>query len=260
MHNFECGFLSEPFEDIRNQVREIYPSWHSLLHQINCESVETQHTISIHPENDQEVYAAALFARTISSTQAAVILLEHGLVSQARCVLRSGLETLFALGAISEKPEIVERITEWHKYEQQRTVKNMRNWKHPDLKRIAEMELAKDSVQELLNPEASSISTFDLAQAAGLEDWYRSIYMTFSWSTHSAPIDLERHLVKDQNGNLMEFKNEPEINEQEVSWLVAIDTQIKATYALSRIFKSINTSSTQAHEENLHSLAQTLSN
>lgn len=256
MHTFESGFLSEPFDDVRANVRSTYEAFHSLLHHVNRESVELQHSIEIHTENNREVYAATLFARTLSSSQATVVLLEHGLVPQARTVLRSGLETLFALIAIAEKPELVKRLIDSHGAEQRRAAKNITLWKHPDLKAIAETQNAKESFQMLLTSPESKISTFELAEAAGLEDWYRSIYMTLSWSAHGATIDLDRHIVQNEDGQMIEFRNEPEISNQEVDWVVAIDIQIKATYALALIFNSVDIASATLHEANLHKIAE----
>lgn len=256
MHAFERGFLSEPFDAIRNEVRRNHQPWHALLHEVNIAAVELQYEIAVHDQEPRELFGAALFARTIASSQATIILLEHGLVAQARCVLRSSLEALFTLGAISAKPELVGRLLEAHKAEQRRAAKNISLWQHPDLKAIAEEQRATGKLAELLTDESNSILTFELAQAGGYEDWYRTIYMTLSWSVHVAAIDLERHLVNDEEGNLKEMRNEPDTEGQEVAWLFAIDVQIKAVYALAGIFGAVDRGPFDQYEKSLYELAK----
>ena len=250
----ERGFLSEPFDHVRREVRRNHIGWHELLHKVNVAALAAQEQVSVHDGEVREKFGASLFARTIASSQAAVLLLEHGLVSQARCVLRSGLESLFALSAISRRPALVERLVETHKAEQQRVAKSVSLWKHLDLKEIAKAQFPQELLDEHLDVEANAISAFDLAQAGGLEDWYRTIYMTLSWSAHSAAIDLERHFVHDANGDLSEMRNEPETERQEVSWLMAIELLIKAVLALAGIFDSVNVVPINEYKTQLHAL------
>ena len=56
-----------------------------------------------------ERFAAVLFARTISTVQAAVMVLEAGLVSQSRVLLRSALETFISLAGIAKERELPEK-------------------------------------------------------------------------------------------------------------------------------------------------------
>ncbi len=163
MHNFERGFLSEPFDGVRHQVRLNHKSWYTLLHEVNTPAIEIQHQITVHSSEPRELFGAVLFSRILSCSQAAVILLEHGLVSQARCVLRSALEALFSLGAIASKPELVNRLNDAHKAEQRRAAKNIGLWQHPNLKIVAEEQRSSGKLAEILSDNSTLISTFELS-------------------------------------------------------------------------------------------------
>jgi hypothetical protein len=238
-HAFALGFLSEVAEQVPAEVRARYSDWRAVLLRTTEHAVSVQHDLVVHVEDQREVFAAALFARLISSCQAAVLLLERGLVPQARCVLRAALEALFALAAIAEKPEVVARLVESHEAEQRRAAKNIGLWQHPDLKVIASHELASGRLDEALASKATSIATVDLAAAGGFEDWYRSLYMTLSWSVHGAAIDLERHFVKDSSGVIVEMCNEPDLEDQQVPWLVATELQLKAILMLQKVYPEV---------------------
>ena len=96
MTHFAQGFLSEEIRSVRGAVRQQYPVHHSILSLLNEQCVALQHRLSLRSDKPRDLLGGALFARTLASTQAAVILLEHGLPSQANTVLRSALEALLA--------------------------------------------------------------------------------------------------------------------------------------------------------------------
>lgn len=255
-HAFALGFLSEAAEDVRIEVLARYADWRAVLLRATELAVSVQHELIVHVDDEREVFAAALFARLLASCQAAVVLLERGLVAQARCVLRQALEALFALAAIAEKPELVRRLIESHEAEQRRAAKNIGLWKHPDLKAIASSELASGRLDEALASKATAIATAELAAAGGFEDWYRSIYMTLSWSVHGAAIDLERHFVKDSSGVVVEMSNEPDLEDQKVPWLLATNIQLNGVLMLRKIYPAITGHQAEALGAELMRLAE----
>ena len=252
------GFLAEPLDHIRAQVREKYAGWRKLLIRVNRLAVANQHAIVIHTDSNVERYAAVLFARTLATTQASALLLDVGLVSQARVLLRSALETLFALAAIAKDAGVVEKLVEGHAAEQKRMARSVQLWQHAELKKIADAEAASGRLQSFLDSPATALSTFDLAQKGGLEDWYRTVYMVFSWPVHGAAADLNRHVVMGEDGDVAEFRNEPEIDGQESSWMCAIEILLKAIAALATIFPSVDQSPIAQQYADAHALAAKL--
>lgn len=202
------GLLAESLRDeIRAVVREKYAEWRGLLGQVNRLAVANQHAIQIHPDNEVEWHAALLFIRTLASIQASILLLEAGFISQARTVQRSALETFFSLAALAKEPSFVARLIEGHEAEQKNMMKKMKLWEAPELRQIKEAAVGSGQWEHVSASTANSLSTFDIAKIAGLADWYRSVYMVFSWSAHGATVDLNRHLVVNANGETIEFQN-----------------------------------------------------
>lgn len=240
MSEADDGFLTEPLDHVREAVRQKYPNLRSLLIRVNRLAVANQHSIEIHLDSNVEKYAAALFARTLASIQASVLLLDVGLVSQARTLLRSVMETYFSLAAIAKEPGVVVKLLEGDAAEQTRAAKYIKLWQSHELKKIADEAFASDQLQPFIESTANALSTFDLAQKAGLEEWYRTVYMVFSWSTHGAAVDLDRHLVVGEDGDVANFRNEPEVEDQELSWLCAIEILLKATTALAAVFPNVD--------------------
>lgn len=255
MSNADDGFLTEPLDYIREVVRQKYADLRSLLVLVNRAAVANQHLIEIHLDNNVEKYAATLYARTLASTQASVLLLDVGLVSQAQTLLRSAMETYFALAAIAKKPSVVSNLRDGHIAEQNRAAKNLKLLQHPVLKQIADETLASDQFHAFNASTATTLPTFDLAKKAGLEDWYRTVYMVFSWSVHGAAVDLDRHIVIGEGEEVTEFRNEPEIDSQELSWSCAIEILLKATAALTVVFPNVEQGDMEQQYAELHTLA-----
>ncbi|MDO8772287.1 MAG: DUF5677 domain-containing protein [Burkholderiaceae bacterium] len=256
MSKADDGFLTEPLDHVREGVRQKYADWRSLLLRVNRLAVDNQHSIQIHLDSNVEKYAAALFARTLATTQASILLLEVGLVPQARTLLRAALETHFALAAIAKEPGVVDKLIEGHAAEQKRVAKNFGHLQHTELKQIADAEAASDRLQPFLASSATALSTLDLAKKAGLEHWYRTVYTDLSWSAHGAAVDLERHVVVGEDGDVAEFRNEPEVEGQESSWLCAIEILLKATTTLAEVFPNVDKSPLEQQYAELRTLAE----
>lgn len=249
MSEAEDGFLSEAISsDVCFAVRSMYVEYCTLLNQANRLAVARQHAILIHVDNNIERYAACLFARTLATVQASVLLLERGLIPQARMLLRSALETLFALGAIAENPNVVDRLIEGHAAEQKRVAKSMQLWQHPELKEIADAEATVLDLRNFLDSPATALSAFYLAEKAGLVDWYRTVYMVYSWPVHGAATDLDRHVVLGPDAEASEFRNEAEVEGQESTWLCCIEILLKSLAFLGKIFSGVD----QAHIDRLY--------
>ena len=59
-----------------------------------------------------------------------------------------------------------------------------------------------------------------------------------------------------EDGNVAEFRNEPEIEGQESSWLCAIEILLKVTLALAAIFPIVDRSPVEKLYADAHSLAK----
>jgi Family of unknown function (DUF5677) len=254
---FAQGFLSEPFDDVRMAVREQYASWRSLLMQLNAQCVASQHEFAINPDAPRDLLGGTLFARTLTSTQASIILLEHGLLAQAKTVLRSALESLFALAAIEAKPELALPLAQSQEANKRSLADKVLQWKSVELKASRSAQIDEAQLREMASSRTRVFNTAQLADAAGMMDWYHSIYALLSFPVHASVSDLVSHLVTDGHGNVTELKNEPDVEGQEFTWALAIEIQIRAAIAVSGIFGN-NTVDVQTHKDSLRALVSKL--
>jgi hypothetical protein len=230
------GFLSSTDGEVRREVLERYATWHTLLLRVNAQSVEAQHAADVNRDDSRSLLAAAHFARLLASVQGAVILLEHGLISQAKTLLRMALESLFALEALRVKPEIATDLARTHEVDKRVVADRVLQWEAPELRAAAAAQMSEDELRGYLSSKARELKTYELARAANMLDWYLSLYAVLSFPAHGAVSDLTAHLVTNEAGEVVALKNEPEVSGQDSAWAYAIEIEINAIEAFSGIF------------------------
>lgn len=236
--DFSQGFLSEPFDDVRKEVRMRYARHRDLLLRANRECVKAQHAIDIDPTSQRQVLAAVLFARTLACVQSSILLLEHGLVSQSRTMLRASLETLFQMHALWRQPAYAEIIIEAHRADQRTVAERASRWKSEGLRDALRRGISEAELEVLQTAKAPPVNLYQAAVKGDMEDWYLSLYSLLSFPAHGKVSDLTSHLVHDENGFIEELQNEPEIDAQESTWAYAIEIELKAAEGLAGIFSS----------------------
>ena len=96
----EHGFLSEELQHYRQHIHEQHACYFDLIERLNIFCQDAKYRLEIHNHDPQQVLAGCLMIKLLNDTQGAILLVEHGLASQARVILRAALETLFVLGNI----------------------------------------------------------------------------------------------------------------------------------------------------------------
>lgn len=237
IHEFKDGFLSKEIRFATSAIEERYKDWLDLFALVNQCAVLTQHEININEDNQKQRYAAVYFARTITSSQAAIAILLRGLPSQAECLLRMSLEALFVLGALSRNAEAaVQKLNQSHASEKQKFSTKIQLWlktgEHKiDPDAINNLDLSDQSKEKIERVYISS-----LAKLGGYDGWYENTYMQLSWSAHNAINDLEKHLVTNENGEIIAFKNEPQIEDLDFAFCCSIQILINSLNELFQIF------------------------
>jgi hypothetical protein len=115
--------------------------------------------------------------------------------------------------------------------------------------------VSDDELNAMLASKAKSLNQYDLAKRADMEDWYLTIYTLLSFAAHGAISDLESHAVVDADGDVVEFKSEPELADQQAIWAWAAEVEVAAMRALSQLF-ALSTTDIEALAQRLHVLSE----
>ena len=254
-HSFADGFLSEAVREVRHEVHGKYATHVELLYSTNRHAVALQHALAIHPDKLEQALGAALYARTLASTQSSALLLEYGLPSQARTVLRAALESLFPLSAIGKQPDVASSLIASHDADRRTVADRIRRWKDPALRASIDSKVSEAELDAMSKGSGKPINVYELAKLADMEDWYLTLYTLLSFAAHTKVSDLDRHVLLDANGNAVEFQNEPDTSNQEAVWAWAIEVQLAAMRSVSVIF-SLDCEVIESLSQRLRELAE----
>lgn len=250
----ESGFLAEDVRAFRLVVHREKMDSVSLLYRTNALAIELQHTVRVSRSSLPQACVALLYARTIASVQASVLLLEHGMPAQARMTLRSALETLFQLAAVTTHPETALDLLASHDADRRTIADRIRQWKEPALRSAIMDAITDPELDAMLDSKAKSLNVFNLAKLAGLEDLYLSVYTLLSFAVHGKVSELQAHVVVDSDGEPTEFKSEPTLDGQDAVWHWAIEAELLAIQYLTGFF-SLETDSLATLRAELQALS-----
>ncbi len=104
------GYLGDEIRDLLPKVRETHKDAFDFFYELNEYAQRLFAELTSAPsESKQKALAISFFAKILEGTQAACILSNYGLASDARTVLRSVLNTLFLLRKTVKEPGFEKR-------------------------------------------------------------------------------------------------------------------------------------------------------
>ena len=204
------GFLSETdILQYRDQIRQRYARYFDFIHRVNTFCLQAKFRLNDTSTDSQNRMAVRLLVKLLADTQGAVLLVERGLASQARTLLRAACETCIILARVCQKKDFQRlyslsdtlTLTRWN-------IEILKD-KSPALKSIRE-EFSRRGITlktltqregELKKSGAKKLQIGALAEAAGLSGLYYSAFSLYCQDTHSSTYVLDQYPIPSQFGN-----------------------------------------------------------
>ncbi len=226
----EQGFLGKEIDDWKAECRRRHVQWFQLAEDVNAFGMDALEALSVHNRLINEVLLAALYLRTLHTFQATVLLAERGMLTQGRMLVRSMLDAIFPLVAIAKDENFAKEYAESHKVQQLRFLKNAQNLGPPLLdRRLKDPEtkrLFDELNREIKGKRLKEFQTKELAQKAGLENWYLTVYAIHCGTVHSRAGDLEEYLVLNDKNEIKELATGPTDSGLKELVMAAIQTML----------------------------------
>ncbi len=233
------GFLSEEIESVVEHARDGNKELFDRLYRVNDHALSIQHRVVVAPEDMQGLVIATFFSRTINSIQASVILIERGLSSQAKVVLRAAMESLFGLRACLDE-EFCERLVAADAVKSRKHFRKAEQLVQkgviPDVNGVLTEDLLAQIEVDIAETNARDITTAEIAKAAGLHDWYLGMYAMFSASVHATVRDLREYMRVDGKGEFAALANVPDLEACAGLLICAIEQMLMASTAAAAYF------------------------
>lgn len=200
------GFLSEEADHGRQVIIQAYHSALTLAKDLNREAMKVLRTPALDLNDEVKTVIAALMVRITETYQGALLLLERGMISQARMLVRAELEALFSMAAIAKSPKLLDSYVAQHYASVISALKSAKRWKQKSLKgrlptdRIDELVAYNEA--KLKKTQAKRLRVWQWAKEAGLEDFYNVFYVENSSAVHSDMWALDDHVAGDEERGL----------------------------------------------------------
>jgi len=202
------GFLSPDVEPFQKTIRERHKEFFDLFERVSRMCHRRKYDFTIHSKDGQEVFAGALFLKLLTDTEAVVILLERGMASQGRSMLRVAIECAINLAKICTTYEFVQAYVLTGERQRLQLVKGIRN--NPEIGFDAVLnEITDDLIEGIVKnlAESKREKIEDWAADVNLSWMYHGPYRVFCPDVHSGPAALDRYLVFDAEGTELETYN-----------------------------------------------------
>lgn len=226
---------------VKAVVRERYAIWIAIYAEIESRVRELQHNRPFRIDGLQHLLVMALFTRTVSNTSAAMLVAEHGYEVQCKALLRTALESMFAMAAIAKDPSMAETFEQAGERELKRRVFKSRLWSQ-GLRKPLESRFSSETFKKAENiaksTKAKNMSTEEMSKVAGLHDWYLTAYTIFSDAVHGNIHDLEQQFVRSEGGEEIEgVRSGAILDNLHGLYLCASEVLLKGLEAMDDVFQ-----------------------
>ncbi len=217
-----AGFLSGAMDRFRTSLRAVpsYRLWFEFAEDLNRLGLDMLRDHEPPRHDNQKLTVTALFVRAHQSLPAALLLVERGMLNDARVILRSAVEGVIALTALANNPAFLDQMIAAHRFNQRKLARLTLN--SPDYRsayspeEIAQMEA---TVAEVDASEAAAIATdgkplrdinWAEVDPQHCKDLYGLMYRLFSGDgTHTNINAINRFMEFDAGGQLTGFRVGP---------------------------------------------------
>lgn len=233
------GFIDEDIQSWVFKHRNDNETLYRICIEINQIAQANLYNLSIHNNLIQEILLAQLYIRALSTYQAGILLCERGMVAETKIILRTLIEILFRISAISKNKDIAEAFVLEDEIHRKKFFNKFKMLSDP-IKAANGNPQLDDLIntlnQNITDKDIKELQTQWFAHKAELDDYYNTAYSMFSSSVHATVRDLEELIQTDSTGNIIELKNGPDVCGLDLLLMTAGETMIIILDVVNRVF------------------------
>jgi hypothetical protein len=231
----EEGFLSSAIERWSKECRRRYHDWFILSEDFNRYCMQLLPKLA--HKNRQEHLVVALFIRLLSIFESSIILAERCMMNETKVQLRAMMEALFTLKAISIDETMAERYYDNNILEKLKNLRRYKRYGSDALLKGLDLDKRIEELDEIKKQKSIVPLTFEeLAQKAGLSEFYVTAYSVLSWTVHSNVIDIGQYIRGESDEEIEEVSWHPQIEELDMLLLTAMECAVIAVRAVNELF------------------------
>jgi hypothetical protein len=207
------GFLGFQIDNLMEPLIENSSEWYMLMFKLNEFANELRFRMVINQDSVEEIVASALLIKATNTFQSIILLSRKGLAADCGTLTRSLIETVIPLKLIAQEKEFALDFIKYEKQKQHKLINVILNNRQifseiadqvsEELRDCLKKEIKEEGIRELKIEE--------LAQRSGMAAFYQLAYRHLSEDAHTTVWSLNRYLLTDHEGNVIELDNGPQI-------------------------------------------------
>lgn len=202
------GFLAPGMASTVEGIRREHAAWFDALGVANRLAMEILPELKPGRQDNQKVLEAAFYAKALQSIQAVALLVERGMIGDARTILRTCVEGAILQRKVADDPTFVARLIERHDYHRRSLGTGVLNnaqlaaeLRPDDLSRIK--ATAAEISARYPNAKPRDINLAEVAASVNGMHLYTLFFKPLSGDSAHGTIDaLERHITSDSKGHM----------------------------------------------------------
>lgn len=239
------GFLAPSLASSIANIKRDFAPWFGAAEAFVSLGMQVLPAVKADQTSYQQLVAAALYGRALTSFQAAYVLTERGMLADARTVVRAAAETAIILSAVVKDATVCDLLIDRH-FWHHRTLRNA--WLN-DPQAVAamtptEVDAVKAAITEAeeSHPKAKQsrgdpVTIAALAKRAGVTALYNVVYRSTSGDAAHTSLDaLNRHIQADGDGDITGLKFGPDTSDLPATLSDGISVMGHALNAVLELF------------------------
>ena len=202
------GFLHSRIGDDIARLHARFPDLFSLLLRCNRLAMAIRSQLIPDAGDQQSLLEATLFARGLQSLQAALLLAERGMVSEARTAVRSAGEAAIYQIRMSREATFAKKFVEDYAHSQSKLARAILDDAIiASTLSVEQKKCLKDQIAwacaEYPDGKPAKLNVADVAASIKLQSFYTSVFRRMSGDgVHTSIASLGRHLFEEREGRL----------------------------------------------------------
>lgn len=223
------GFFSQESERFRTQARLEHHEWFEIADRLNRLSHAMLPTLSFAKGDVRALIVCSLFLRVMETFESIILVGEIGLQAQARMLARCQMEAMFTLAAVHADEDTAKKLAAADAIFRKKSINKVLELDMPvsDEEREKMNTLLKELNDLIRENEITEMKAWKLAEIAGLEGWYKTVYSLLCHAVHSNIRDLEEYVVPEDDA-LSRLIGGPKFDKLTDTLYVAFSTLILA--------------------------------
>ncbi len=234
-------------EEFRRATRERFANLMTFCSEVESLSHNLILTEAIPGSVEAGDYLAAMAARMITTYQGCITLAEYGLEHEAKALIRTLLEGMFRMCAVSLDRSRLQAVV------LDADISRLETWKHIEQARAIHPEMFKDAPPppdlvdlQVRTRKKRKTPVSQWAIWAELPAYYHVVYSLFCDSTHTGAKGLESQLVADGDGLIVAMQYGPSIEDVPKLLLTSAEIQLRGLRAFTEAFRGADTLQVEA--------------